>query len=142
MIRSRLLDGVRTESAEAVRGQVWAYDHSTVVGELNRRVLRNSSEAPADAMRHARDDGLVIPMSSDDWRAAKLARVLRHLGLRLSGEPSAAELVDLCLDAEGKAVALLRQLQGPRRFGKGREAFEGRDVSHLAHMSCAASSRN
>ena len=132
MIRSRLLDGLRTEDAEAVRAQVWAFDHATVGGEVNRRVLRAQKEVPLDALRHARDDGLAIPMVQDDWRAAKLARMLKHFGLRFDGIPTSAEVLDLCLEAEEKAVALLVQLQGPGKMAKGQAPFQGRDVGQLA----------
>ena len=132
MIRSRLLDGLRGENAEAVRGQVWAFDHATVLGEVNRRVLRAAKAVPADAVRHAREDGLVIPLDDGGWRAAKLARIFRHLGIRFEYPPSAAELLDLCLEAEEKAVALLAKLQGPGKAGKGQVPFVGRDVLQLA----------
>lgn len=132
MIRSRLLDGLRAEDAESVRAQVWAFDHATIGGEVGRRLLRAHKEVPMDALRHARDDGLAIPMRPDDWRAAKLARMLRHFGLRFAGAPTPAELLDLCLDAEEKAVALLAQLQGPGKAAKGQAAFEGRNVAQLA----------
>ena len=132
MIRSKLLDGLRAENVEAVRGQVWAFDHATVLGEVNRRVLRSQTEMPSDPLRHARDDGLVIPMSADNWRAAKLARMLRHLSIRFDDAPTAAELLDLCLEAEEKAVSLLVQLQGPGKASKGQAPFQGRDVAQLA----------
>ncbi len=123
---------MRTEDAEAVRAQVWAFDHATVGGEVNRRLLRAQKEVPLDALRHARDDGLAIPMVQDDWRAAKLARMLKHFGLRFDGMPTSAELLDLCLEAEEKAVALLVQLQGPGKMAKGQAPFQGRDVGQLA----------
>ena len=132
MIRSKLLEGLQVEDAEAVRGQVWAFDHATVLGEVNRRVLRGQVEAPTDSIRHARDDGLVIPMDADGWRAAKLARVLKHLGVRFGSAPTGAELLDLCLEAEEKSVTLLSKLQGPGKAGKGQTPFQGRDVTQLA----------
>lgn len=132
MIRSRLLDGLRDEAAEAVRGQVWAFDHATVLREVKRRVFRAAKEVPADPVRHAREDGLVIPMDDGRWRAAKLARVFRHLCIRFEHAPTAAELLDLCLEAEEKSVALLAKLQGPGKAGKGQAPFVGRDILQLA----------
>lgn len=132
MIRSKLLEGLQVEDAEAARGQVWAFDHATVLGEVNRRALRGQAEAPSDGIRHARDDGLVIPMDADGWRAAKLARMLKHLGIRFDAAPTGAALLDLCLEAEEKAVTLLARLQGPGKAGKGQTPFQGRDVTQLA----------
>lgn len=133
MISSKLLNGINVENAEAVRGQVWAYDHATVLSEVSRRVLRGQAEAPSDPIRHGRDDGLLIPLDADGWRAAKLARVLKHFALRFEAAPTRAELLDLCLEAEEKAVTLLAKLQGPGKAGKGHIPFQGRDVMQLAH---------
>lgn len=132
MIRSKLLEGLQVEDAEAARGQVWAFDHATVLGEISRRVSRRQAEAPTDAVRHARDDGLVIPMDADGWRAAKLARILNHLSIRFDASPSTEALLDLCLEAEEKAVTLLARLQGPGKVSKGQTPFQGRDVTQLA----------
>ena len=126
------MGGIGSEDAEAARGQVWAYDHATVLSEVGRKVMRTAAMSPSDAVRHARDDGMILPIEPDDWRAAKLARLLRHFGLSFTAEPSAEELLALCLEGEERAVALLRQLQGPRKGSKDQTPFDGDTVVQLA----------
>jgi hypothetical protein len=141
MTRSLLLEGILAENPEAARGQVWTFDHATVLGETGRHLLRLAEHAsqqlplvepllgrlsgsfskrvPSDPVRHARDDDLILPIEPESWRAAKLGRILRHLELRLTAAPSAAELLDLCLEAERRAAALLTRLTGPGRLKAG-----------------------
>jgi hypothetical protein len=152
--RSVLLEGILTENAEAARAQVWTFDHSTVLGEITKRVPRLADEAsrrvpliepltrflptsfseraPNDPFRHARDDNLILPITPTDWRAAKLGRLLGHFDLRFTSAPSEAALLDLCLEAEARAVALLTRLAGPGRSKKGVAPFEGGSVLDLA----------
>lgn len=132
MSRSVFLDGILAEDAEAARAHVWTFDHASVVGEARRRVFRGEESAPIDPIRHARDDRLVLPIEPDDWRAAKLARILEHLNLKFSGAPSEAEVVDLCMQAETRAVALLVRLEGPGHAKKGVEPFAGGSVLELS----------
>ena len=94
--------------------------------------MRTAAASRSDAVRHARDDGLILPIEPDDWRAAKLARVLRHFGLSFTAEPSAEELLALCLEGEERAVTLLRRLQGLRKGGESQTAFDGDTVVQLA----------
>ena len=137
MPRSLLLEGILSEDPEAARAQVWAFDHATVVGEVGRGLGRLidaaqrklplvkpfaeivsgqlSRLAPSDAFRHARDDNLILPIEPEHWRAAKLGRILSHFNLRFAAEPSEAELVDLCLEAEARAVALLASAHPVRK---------------------------
>lgn len=83
-------------------------------------------------MRHARDDDLILPIEAGDWQAAKLSRILRHLDLGFAASPSEAELVDLCLQAEARAVALLTRLEGAGRAKQGVEPFTGSSVLDLS----------
>ncbi len=71
-------------------------------------------------------------MTEDDWRAAKLARLLDHFGLRFSSMPSASELLDLSVVLETKAVELLTRLEGNPRRKDWRDPFKGRTVADLA----------
>jgi hypothetical protein len=149
--RSLLLEGILSEDPEATRAQVWAFDHATVVGEVGRglgRLLDAAQRkrprvkpfaeivagelsllAPSDAVRHARDDNLILPIEPEHWRAAKLGRILNHFNLRFAAEPTEAELVDLCLEAEARAVALLASA---RPIRKGAETFTGTSVTDLS----------
>lgn len=151
MPSSLLLEGILSEDPEAARAQVWAFDHATVLGEVGRGLGRLidaahrklpivkpvaeivsgglSQLAPADAVRHARDDGLILPIEADHWRAAKLGRILSHFNLRFAAEPSEAELFDLCLEAEARAVALLTSAH---RIRKGTDPFTGTSVADLS----------
>jgi hypothetical protein len=148
---SLLLEGILSEVPEAARAQVWAFDHATVAGEVGRGLGRLidaaqrkvplvkpfaeivsgelSRLAPSDAVRHARDDNLILPIEPDHWRAAKLGRILSHFNLRFAAEPSEAELFDLCLEAEARAVALLTSAHPIR---KGADAFTGTSVTDLS----------
>jgi hypothetical protein len=152
--RSVLLEGVLAENAEAARAQVWSFDHATVIGEITRRLPRLADQASRklpligplsrfisgaipecgsnDPIRHAREDDLIIPITPGDWRAAKLGRLLRHFDLRFASAPSDAELLDLCLEAEARAVTSLTRLAGPGRSKKGVAPFEGGTVLDLA----------
>jgi len=162
--RSLLLEGILSEDPEAARAQVWAFDHATVVGEVGRGLGRLidaaqrklplvkpvaeivsgqlSRLAPSDAVRHARDDNLILPIEPDHWRAAKLGRILRHFNLRFAAEPSEAELVDLCLEAEARAVALLTSAHPIRKGEKDADAWlvDGRgEVKRGVHTADAFS---
>lgn len=132
MARSILLDGILTEDPEAARLHVWSYDHANVFSELWRRGITHKKMAPKDPIRHAREDGLILPIEPNDWRAAKLNRILNRLGLRFESEPSEAELVDLCLRAEIWSVELLRRLEGKQKSG--RETFKGDTVLDLSRF--------
>lgn len=134
MSRSFLLDGILAEDADAVRAHVWTFDHATVLGEVRRRFLPGAGSAPMNPVRHARRDDLILPIEPNDWRAAKLSRILRHLDLRFDAAPSEAELVDLCLQAEGRSVALLKRLQGRGNLKKRIEPFQGDSVLDLARF--------
>lgn len=134
MGRSLLLDGILAEDADAARAHVWTFDHATVFGEMRRRFLPGTGSAPKNPIRHARRDGLIRPIEPNDWRAAKLSRILRHLDLRFDASPSEAELVELCLQAEARAVALLKRLQGRGNAKKGIEPFSGNSVVDLARF--------
>ncbi len=151
MPRSLLLEGILSEDAEAARAQVWAFDHATVAGEVGRGLGRLIAAAqrklplvkpfaeivagellqlaPSDAVRHARDDDLILPIEPDHWQAAKLGRILSHFNLRFTAEPSEAELFDLCLGAEARAVALLASAHPIR---KGTDPFTGTSVTDLS----------
>jgi hypothetical protein len=175
--RSLLLEGILSEDTEAARAQVWAFDHATVAGEVGRGLGRLidatqrkvplvkpfaeivsgelSRLAPSDAVRHARDDNLILPIQPDHWRAAKLGRILSHFSLRFAAEPSEAELFDLCLEAEARAVALLTSAHPIRKGGKDADAwlvdargevkpgvhtadaFTGTSVTDLSRYACA-----
>ncbi len=141
MPRSLLLEGILAENPEAARAQVWTFDHATVAREISRRVLRLAEQAsqklplidplidplvgslagsfsqyaPSDSIRHARDDDLILPIGPPDWPAAKLGRILKHFHLAFVEAPSEAELLDLCLEAETRAVALLTRLAASDR---------------------------
>jgi hypothetical protein len=152
--RSVLLDGIVAENADAARAQVWTFDHATVIHEIGRRVpglvasasrkLRFvepigrfipaafSERAPDDPTRHARDDNIILPITSTDWRAAKLSRLLSHFDLRRASTFSEVELLDLCLEAEARAVELMTRLAGPGQSKRGETPFEGTSVVHLA----------
>jgi hypothetical protein len=152
--RSLLLNGILAEDPEAARAQVWAFDHATVTGEIGRRVQQLadhasrklplieplagvigsgfSQSAPSDPVRHARDDELILPIKPDHWRAAKLGRILNHFNLRFAAAPSEAELVHLCLEAEARAVTLLRSLAGSTSTKKGMEPFNGSSLTELS----------
>lgn len=154
MPHSALLDGVLAENAEAVRAQVWTFDHATVIGEIGRHIPRLtdqaarklpfveaarcfipamlSESAPSDPVRHARDDSLILPIAGADWRAAKLGRLFNHFDLRFRATPSEAELLDLSLEAETRAVGLLSRLAGTTRSKNGPTRFEGSTVTELA----------
>ena len=132
MSRSVFLDGILSEDAEAARAHVWTFDHASVIGEARRRIFQGEKAAPTDPVRHARDDGLMLPIEPDDWRAAKLARILQHLNLKFSGAPSEAEVVDLCMQAETRVVALLAQLEGPGCVKRGVEPFTGGSILELS----------
>jgi len=134
MSRSLLLDGILAEDADAARAHVWTFDHAAVLGEARRRFLPGAGSAPKNAIRHARRDGLIRSIEPNDWRAAKLSRILRHLDLRFDASPSEAELVELCLQAEARAVALLKRLQGRGNPKKGIEPFAGDSVVDLARF--------
>lgn len=82
MVESILLAGILAEEADAARAHVWTFDHATVFGEIQRRVTNGSNALPTDPIRHACDDNLMLPTEPNDWRAAKLSRILRHFDLR------------------------------------------------------------
>ncbi|GGF00962.1 hypothetical protein GCM10011611_03190 [Aliidongia dinghuensis] len=132
MNRTFLLQGILAENADAARAHVWTFDRATVFGEIKNRLWRGGGSVPRDPIRHARDDDLILPIEPDDWRAAKLGRILKHLGLGFSGPPSEAELVDLCLQAEARAVALLARLEGPGAAKKDGVPFSGKSVLDLS----------
>jgi hypothetical protein len=132
LARSLLLEGICAENPEAARAHVWLFDHATVVGEVGRWVMKTRKNAPNDSFAHARGDNLDWPMIEGDWRAAKLARLLNHFDLRLSRTPSAPELLDLSIVAEGKAVELLARLEGYPKRKDGKDPFKGRTVVDLA----------
>ncbi len=142
MGRSILLDGVLSEDAESARAYVWAYDHATVGGEIGRRFLRSEKAAPDTGDRHSQSDGLVAPMEPDDWRAAKLARIFQHLDLQFAGAPAEAELIDLCLQAESKAVDLLVKLESSIKPTEGASTSSAARRSISRGMSCARCSSN
>ncbi|MGC8475712.1 MAG: hypothetical protein ACP5NP_05095 [Acetobacteraceae bacterium] len=131
MPESVLLRGASVEDAEAARTQVWTFDRATVYQELRRVTVDRNRPPPTDAIRHAQDSGFVLPMTRDDWRAAKLNRILYHLELRFSDVPTAEELRELCLKAEQRAVALLSRLEGGKRKAAGEERFSGSTVMDL-----------
>ncbi|MEA2755850.1 MAG: hypothetical protein QOJ54_2139 [Aliidongia sp.] len=134
MAKSLFLEGVLAEEADAARAHVWTFDHATVFGEVRRRVTNGANTAPIDPIRHARDDDLILPIEPNDWRAAKLSRILWHLDLRFESPPTEAELVDLCLRAETRAVDLLVRLEGPKNAKKGSEPFSGGSVLDLSRF--------
>jgi len=132
MVSSVLLEGICAEDPEAARAHVWLFDHATVFGEISARVLKAPKNAPGDPLTHARDDDLASPMVVDDWRAAKLARVLYHFDLRFTSKPSISELLDMSLTAETKAVELLTRLEGNPGRKDGKDPFRGGTVTDLA----------
>jgi hypothetical protein len=134
MVKSVLLEGILAEEADAARAHVWTFDHATVFGQVQRRVTHGANAAPSDPIRHARDDDLILPIEPNDWRAAKLSRILRHFDLRFESPPTEAELVDLCLRAESRAVYLLARLEGPGRAKKSSEPFHGNSVLDLSRF--------
>lgn len=159
MPRSVLLEGILAESAEAARAQVWTFDHSTVIGEIGKRVPRLVDQAsgklpliehlarflpsfsacePNDPVRHARDDKLILPITPMDWQAAKLGRLLRHFDLRFTSTPSEPELLDLCLEAEARALASLKRMTGSRRSNKGARPFGRRFGGRLGAICSTA----
>ncbi len=134
MVKSVLLEGIIAEDADAARAHVWTFDHATVFGEVQRRVTKGANAAPTDPIRHARDDDLMLPIEPNDWRAAKLCRILSHFDLRFEAQPTEAELVDLCLRAEARAVDLLARLEGPGKAKNGSEPFRGGTVLDLSRF--------
>ena len=151
---SLLLEGILAEDAEAARVQVWSFDHATVSSEVVRRVSRLAGwiseklpragrsirgvlsgipeAVPSDPTRHARDDDLILPIQPDHWRGAKLSRILNHFDLRFGSSPSEGELLDLCLQAEGRAVDLLKRMAGAGRTAEAIPPFDGASVADLS----------
>jgi hypothetical protein len=102
------------------------------MSEAGRYVGLEGKSAPSNAFDHARDDNLILPIDDNGWRLAKLARILSHLDLAFSTTPSEAELVDLCLQAETKAIALLADLEKNRVAKNPADIFRGGTILDLS----------